>query len=103
MKVILEGSKIKTKQDFHNQIASLLDFGEYYGHNLDALWDRLRIDVERPVLLTWRDHLLSKQAIGEEYFQHIADIFEKIKREDLLLHQQFRNQENPRIFDYSLE
>ncbi|EOG8017508.1 barstar family protein [Enterobacter ludwigii] len=26
-----------------------LDFVPYYGRNLDALWDRLSTDVERPV------------------------------------------------------
>ncbi|MCK6885045.1 barstar family protein [Enterobacter roggenkampii] len=30
-------------------MSASLDFGPYYGRNLDALWDRLSTDVERPV------------------------------------------------------
>jgi len=47
--IILDGTKIQTEQDFHKLLSGLLNFGSYYGNNLDALWDRLSTDVERPI------------------------------------------------------
>ncbi len=53
VRVQLDGTQIRTEADFHRHVAALLDFGPYYGHNLDALWDRLSTDVPRPVHLIW--------------------------------------------------
>ncbi|MFX4271344.1 barstar family protein [Propionibacteriaceae bacterium Y1685] len=39
--------------DFHTGIAAELDFGEYYGRNLDALWDCLT-DLPGPVAVVWQ-------------------------------------------------
>ena len=32
---------MNTKQTFHRTLARLMDFPDYYGENLDALWDVL--------------------------------------------------------------
>ena len=40
----LDGAVLKTKTELHNTIAWQLNLPEFYGHNLDALWD---------VLSTW--------------------------------------------------
>ncbi|GAX45868.1 Barstar [Tolypothrix sp. NIES-4075] len=55
MKVEIKGNKIFTINDFHRQIAKLLDLEPYYGNNFNALWDSLTTDVERPVSLIWLD------------------------------------------------
>lgn len=39
--VYIDGRLIQTELDFHRTISSALDFGPYYGNNLDALWDLL--------------------------------------------------------------
>ncbi|WP_037586733.1 barstar family protein [Stenoxybacter acetivorans] len=83
MDIILEGSKMKTEQDFHNQISKLLDFGEYYGNNLNALWDRLSTDVERPIFIIWKDHLCAKKMLEPYVFNRIINIFEKTKNQDI--------------------
>ncbi|WP_311779070.1 MULTISPECIES: barstar family protein [Pantoea] len=49
--IILDGLNIYTEYDFHGVLSETLDFGHYYGRNLNALWDRLSNDVERPVTL----------------------------------------------------
>ena len=40
---------------FYSAIAAALDFGDYFGHNLDALWDSLT-DLRRPyaVIMDWQ-------------------------------------------------
>ncbi|MFP1755927.1 barstar family protein [Lonsdalea quercina] len=80
--IVLDGQNIGTEADFHKVIAELLDFGPYYGKNLDALWDRLSTDVERPVRIIWSHSELSKQCLGER-FDKIIQIFERTKQQDI--------------------
>lgn len=82
MRVILDGSQIHAEKDLHQQLADKLDFGPYYGGNLDALWDRLYRDVERPVELIWQASKASKEALGAEKFDKIAEIMIKVMEED---------------------
>ncbi|AVV38289.1 MULTISPECIES: barstar family protein [Pantoea] len=80
--IILDGSEIKNEQDFHKFMSKLLDFGPYYGTNLEALRDRLSNDVERPVTIIWINSEQSKQYLGE-CFHRIVQIFEKSKQQDI--------------------
>lgn len=40
-KIIIDGSIYKTKDQFHKDIKDKFDFPDYYGNNLDSLWDFL--------------------------------------------------------------
>ena len=76
MKIKLSGKLILTEYDFHNQIAKLLKLEEYYveeyyGNNLDALWDVLTTEVERPINLVWYDSAISLKNLGRETFQKL--------------------------------
>lgn len=51
--ILKDGRDIHTQFDFHRIFAEFMDFSPYYGSNLDALWDRLITDIERPVIITW--------------------------------------------------
>lgn len=93
--VILDGSKINSKEDFHKQIAELLDFGPYYGENLDALWDVMTGGVELKVLLHWVNSEYSKKALGEDYYELILSIFNDVKEQTAMYSKEW--------FDYSLE
>ncbi|OQO93601.1 barnase inhibitor [Saccharomonospora piscinae] len=79
---LLDGRKIRTIQEFHREISQLLDFGPYYGHNLDALWDRLSRDVEPPVHLRWEYASYSRRLLGDEYFGEIVNILARVARDD---------------------
>lgn len=92
---ILDGGKIDSEADFHREISALLNFGDYYGSNLDALWDRLSTDVERPVKIIWLHSELSRFILRES-FDKIIMIFERIKQRDI----QFDWNER---FDYMLK
>lgn len=63
-------------------MSDLLDFGPYYGRNLDALWDRLSTDIERPVKIIWLHSELSRQNLGES-FDRIIQIFERTRQQDI--------------------
>ncbi|RKH35805.1 barstar family protein [Corallococcus sicarius] len=81
MLVELDGAAIRSERDFHEQLAKKLEFGPYYGRNLDALWDRLSADVERPVRLVWRDSHVSRQALGGR-FDDIVVVLRRVVAQD---------------------
>jgi len=64
MRIILEGSRIKTIEDFHREIKNVLELPDYYGNNLDALWDCLTGWIETPLTLIWKDFGISKTNLG---------------------------------------
>jgi ribonuclease inhibitor len=72
--VVLDGNRVKSEADLHRELARLLDFGPYYGANLDALWDRLSTDVERPAHLYWAASTVSQAAIGSRVFYRIERV-----------------------------
>jgi ribonuclease inhibitor len=74
VRVTLDGKQIFSEADFHRQAAALLDLGPDYGHNLNALWDRLSKDVPRPVHLIWAAAQASRSAMGPKAFGHIEDV-----------------------------
>ena len=75
MILTLDGSTIRSKVDFHEAVrtASGIDF---YGANLDALWDLLVGLVERPVRIVWTHAAQSEVAMGEDFARIVAVIRE---------------------------
>lgn len=61
MEIIIDGERIKTTDDFHLEIKEKLEFPDYYGENLDALWDCLTGSIDLPVTLVWDNADLSKE------------------------------------------
>ncbi|MBQ7416318.1 MAG: barstar family protein [Oscillospiraceae bacterium] len=47
---IIDFSTVESARDFHQVLAQTLGFPEWYGHNLDALYDCLT-ELEAPVRL----------------------------------------------------
>lgn len=78
----LDGACVLSEKEFHSIISLSLNFGPYYGKNLDALWDRLSTDIERPIKIIWLNSELSRMGLGS-YFDKIIEVFEKVKLQDL--------------------
>ncbi|MFI9585829.1 barstar family protein [Streptomyces sp. NPDC052236] len=74
MRVEIDGVNVHTEEDLHRILSEALDFGPFYGANLNALWDRLSTDVERPVEIVWRNSERSKEYFGESEFQEIRSL-----------------------------
>ncbi|MRS18827.1 barnase inhibitor [Enterobacteriaceae bacterium RIT692] len=91
----LDGAFVLSEKEFHSIISLSLNFGPYYGKNLDALWDRLSTDIERPVKIIWLNSELSRVGLGN-YFDKIIEVFERVKLQDL----NFNWEEK---FDYELQ
>ncbi|MFC0032531.1 barstar family protein [Micromonospora chaiyaphumensis] len=82
MQIELDGRRVRSEAEFHVEIARLLDFGPYYGKNLDALWDRVSFDVERPVRLVWTHAGVSRKAMGKGDFERIVAILRRAEERD---------------------
>lgn len=82
MEVVLHGDAIRSEHDLHRILAEKLDFGPYYGANLAALWDRLTVDVGRPVRLIWENAAASRAAMGEALFAKVIQLFRDVEQQD---------------------
>lgn len=82
MKHILEGKAIKSELDFHDALAIGLSLPRHYGKNLDALWDALMSDLERPLVLVWRDSEQSRLALADRFDEIIA-MLRRVEQQDV--------------------
>jgi len=82
MNIEIDGSGIHSEEAFHTAIASELNLPSHYGKNLDALFDVLSTDVERPLIFAWKNSSISRAAIGER-FDLIIDVLRKVERQDV--------------------
>ena len=83
----LSGKAIRNLQEFYHEIARKLPLPEYFGRNLDALWDVLTTDIEGPVELIWEDSAASQKAMGKAFDKISALLREMEKeREDFKVH-----------------
>jgi ribonuclease inhibitor len=78
----IRGSQIHSEKEFHKLLSTMLDFGPYYGNNLDALWDRLSTDIERPVRLIWTEAAQSRINLGSDVFDRIVDVIRGVEAHD---------------------
>ena len=50
--IIIDFSKCKYPLDLHKEIREKLNLPEWYGNNLDALWDMLTGFIETPIKIS---------------------------------------------------
>lgn len=75
MKIVIDGKNIDTKEMLHSHIASGLDFPQWYGENLDALYDCLTDITEETEI-----SLVNSEALHEKLGVY-ADAFEDVLRD----------------------
>lgn len=63
--LIIDGAEYNSIKEIHKLFAKKFDW-PYYGHNLDALWDYLTTDVERPFTIRWINKAKSEENIGKD-------------------------------------
>jgi len=78
--IILDGKKIDSSDQLHAALQKALELPDYYGHNLDALWDCLTGLIEMPLTIRWVHFQESKQKLGE-YSQLLLELFRDAERE----------------------
>ncbi|MBU3075442.1 barstar family protein [Clostridium estertheticum] len=73
-KIILDGTQFTSKEKLHAILKSELQLPDYYGNNLDALWDCLTCDIHLPMTIEWRNFECSKALLGD-YAEKTLKIF----------------------------
>lgn len=76
MNIHLESHRMQTKEEAHAYLQELLGFPDYYGHNLDALWDML---MERSEPLTL---YLSEEIDPDSYAYRIVNLLREASLEN---------------------
>lgn len=76
---ILDGENFITKEDAYEYIKSVFDFPDYFGNNLDALWDSLRDLGEVQIIIINAESIRENL---EEYGYDILDVFEDLNKFD---------------------
>ena len=74
MKLILDGEKITSREDLHKQMEEVLDFPEWYGGNLDALYDCLTELMEEVDI-----HILHPRSLEENLGDYAKKLIRMLK------------------------
>ena len=75
MKVFIDGKKINSKQQLHTYFADEMNFPEWYGKNLDALYDCVTDITEETEI-----EIINRPALHEHLGKY-AKAFEKMLRD----------------------
>lgn len=81
--VVINFSKCKYPMDLHSEIKEKLELPEWYGNNLDALWDMLTGFIETPVNITviFKPETKAAEALNENVMK-IIETFKEAAIED---------------------
>lgn len=81
--IVIDFSKCKYPMDLHNEIREKLELPEWYGNNIDALWDVLTGFIETPVNITVIFEPKTKSAENlRESVLKIIETFKEAAQED---------------------
>lgn len=80
MRIILNGDKMKTKDIAHEYIKYRFKFPDYYGENLDGLWDILSTyNDEIEIELIYKDSLIKYL---NQYGEELIKVFQDVESEN---------------------
>ncbi len=77
-KIVFDFKKIKNKKDFYSELAEKVRLPEYFGNNLDALWDIItsgEIDLPTEVIFINFDNRKNK------FFVSLEELFKDAEKE----------------------
>lgn len=93
MKYRIDGAKMSTREAAHAEIAAAMNFPEYYGRNLNALWDMLTT-TRGEIVFTDTDVMLA--ALGE-YGQKLYSCFREAAARNRELHVYMEDKQSPDV------
>ena len=79
--VILDGEKIENEKMLHESLKNKLNFPDYYGMNLHALWDLITGHIQLPIKIIWENFSKSKTKLGNEFTNSLIKLFDRAKQE----------------------
>ncbi|GIP27807.1 putative ribonuclease inhibitor YrdF [Paenibacillus sp. J23TS9] len=78
--IIFDGGKVDNIDQLHAVLKEALQLPDFYGNNLDALWDCLTGWVEMPLMIHWLHFQESEEKLGE-YSQLLLQLFRDAEEE----------------------
>lgn len=77
-KIIFDFKKIKNKKDFYNNLSEKVDLPDYFGNNLDALWDVITSEeIDLPVEIVFINFNKNKN----KFFSSLEKLFIDAEKE----------------------
>lgn len=64
MNLKIDGAEFHSEEELHSLLAEGLQFPDYYGKNLDALWDCLSGWIDDPTSIVWTNFSVSRQRLS---------------------------------------
>lgn len=80
-KIILDFAGIKTLWELHEYFKEVFQLPDYYGHNMDALWDCLHCSFEFPTTIILKNLSTIPQEMHES-LNIMLELFDDLQRED---------------------
>lgn len=78
--ITLDGRKIDNQEQLHAFLKESLELPDYYGNNLDALWDCLTGYVTMPLTIRWVQIQESEKKLGD-YSRLLLQLFQDAEEE----------------------
>ncbi len=79
--ITLDFSGIKSYWELHEYLKEVFQLPEYYGHNMDALWDCLIYSFEFPTTIVLSNLSKISKALNEEV-QIMLELFRDLETKD---------------------
>lgn len=77
--IILDFSKCKTYGDLYNVISAAFDFPDFFGKNLDALWDCMKDYCEKGTQVIIKGSKLIPSTL-KDTFAEILEVFNNVHK-----------------------
>lgn len=81
--IILDAAMLRERLPAHDYLKEALALPDYYGKNLDALYDCLTELGETEI------QFVNLDAAGDSYFSRVLDLFQEAREENPRLHLSF--------------
>ncbi|MGG0156521.1 barstar family protein [Bacillus velezensis] len=78
--VIIDGKDVTSIEALHRILEDQLDFPDFYGENLNALWDCLTGWIEYPLTLVWKNFEISQKELGSDA-DDVLELFQEAQAE----------------------
>ncbi|MBU8612088.1 MULTISPECIES: barstar family protein [Bacillus] len=79
-KIMIDGRDFENIEVLHDVLKDKLDFPDYYGRNLDALWDCLTGWVDLPLTLVLKNFEFSNTLLGS-YADDVLEVLQEAQEE----------------------
>jgi len=78
--LVIDGKKFDTEVQLHLILKKELSFPDYYGENLNALWDCLTGWITLPLTIEWKNFKESQKKLGKTT-DYILEVFQRAEEQ----------------------